>query len=42
MHAYVLSDVEVDMRTTVTIDDELYQQVLAEPGIDKVGYFVKR
>lgn len=29
------------MRTTVTIDDELYQQALAlaEPGMDKAGLF---
>ncbi|MCS4307255.1 MULTISPECIES: type II toxin-antitoxin system VapB family antitoxin [Rheinheimera] len=29
------------MRTTVTIDDELYQQALAlaEPGTDKAGLF---
>lgn len=41
MHTCALSDVEVDMRTTVTIDDELYQQALAlaEPGMDKAELF---
>ncbi len=41
MHTCALSDVGGDMRTTVTIDDELYQQALAlaEPDMDKAELF---
>ena len=41
MHTYAEFDAEVIMRTTITIDDELFQQALAlsEPQMDKAELF---
>jgi hypothetical protein len=42
MHDYIIFDVgEVSMRTTVTIDDEPYNQTLAmaDPAMDRADLF---
>lgn len=41
MHHYTTTDEVHAMRTTVSIDDELYQQALdvADPGMDKADLF---
>jgi Arc/MetJ family transcription regulator len=41
MHAYINIDTEACMRTTVTIDDDLYNKALevADPSMDKADLF---